>query len=397
MRYNYTRPIVRSKPPTSAEWRKVEPELLSNREFAERSILSIKNNLVDRSTICLIISAYNEERVLEHTIESAMNAGLSRRNIYVVDDASADHTASIARNVVGKYNILTVGRSGKGKAISTIAKELRLTERYEWIHIADADGEFDQYYFDELYDNLDPAYAAATGYMASLPGSYVGNFRNFEYTMAMDITRRYQSILDLISVIPGPTSVFRSDVFDQLDFGTGALCEDFDVTLQIHDRKLGKIKFIETAIARTQDPHDMKNYVKQITRWNRGNLQLFVRNKMWLRLSRVNTFITYQVMQNLMFGMMYIVLLPIISILIGSIYLLAYAFIVDVLTIFAFASYAALRTQRYDTLNSFPLTYLIRWVQLFVFIKCFVEVVILRKFRISHGSWETVVRVKQPS
>lgn len=397
MRYLYDRPVVRSSPHFSHTDRQVQPALYTNREFAARKVQSIQNKTVHRSKICLIISAYNEERVLQHTIESAIHAGLSRRDIYVVDDASDDKTATIANRVVGKYNLLTVNRSGKGRAISTIVKDLHLTDRYEWIHIADADGEFDQRYFQELYDNLDPAYAAATGYMASLPGTYVGNFRNFEYTMAMDIARRYQSLLDLITVIPGPTSVFRSDIFRQLDFCTGALCEDFDVTLQIHDRKLGKIKFIETAIARTQDPHDLHNYLKQITRWNRGNLQLFVRNKMWRRITRVNSFITYQVMQNILFATMYGVALPILSILVGSAYFLAVTFVIDVLTIFGFALYTALRTKRLASLASFPLTYFLRWVQLFVFVKCFIEVVVMRRYRISHGSWETVTRLEQQS
>lgn len=50
-------------------------------------------------------------------------------------------------------------------------------------------------------------------------------------------------VVDLITIIPGPTSVFRSYVFEKLDFCTGSLCEDLDVTIQIHDKKLGRIKF----------------------------------------------------------------------------------------------------------------------------------------------------------
>jgi len=159
--------------------------------------------------------------------------------------------------------------------------------------------------------------------------------------------------------------------------------------------KLGKIKFIETAIARTQDPHDLKNYIKQITRWNRGNLQLFVRNKMWRKVTRVNSFITYQVLQNMLFATMYGVALPILSLLTGSLYFIAVTFVIDVLTIIGFALYTAMRTKRFETLTSFPLTYFLRWVQLVVFVKCFFEVVVLRRYRISHGSWETVARIEQ--
>lgn len=390
---NYERPVFRSEP--HMHERPLNIPLYSSKEYAGRALQSIRNHTVERSKICLIIAAYNEELVLKHTIESAVKAGMSRNDIYVVDDHSADATAYIATKTIGKVNLLTVGRSGKGLAISTIVDELKLADRYEWIHIADADGEFDMHYFEELYNNLDPAYAAATGYMSSLPGSYVSNFRAFEYTMAMDITRRYQSILDLITVIPGPTSVFRSDVFKQLDFCTGSLCEDLDVTMQIHDKKLGKIKFIETAIARTQDPHNLHNYIKQITRWNRGNMQVFVRNKMWKRPTRVNAFITYQIVQNMFFGFLYLMVIPFISILFETPYFLAALFVVDVLTIFAFSLYAALRSHRIETLASFPFTYGMRWLQLLIFIKTFIEVVVFKKFRVTEGTWETVVRKEQ--
>ena len=395
MRYQATRPHERSIARSYDRTQNIP--LFTSAEYAARTVGSLRNKTRQRAKVCLIIAAYNEELVLKHTIESAVRAGMSRSDIYVVDDSSIDSTAYIASRTVGKVNLLTVGRSGKGLALSKVASELKLTERYEWIHIADADGEFDEKYFTALYDNLDPRYAAATGYISSLPGSYVGNFRTFEYTMAMDITRRYQSMLDLITIIPGPTSVFRSDVFEKLDFCTGSLCEDLDVTIQIHDKKLGRIKFIDTAIARTQDPHDLRNYTKQITRWNRGTLQVFMRNKMWRRPSRVNTFITYQVLQNMIFGTMYMFAVPLITLLTGSLYFMAILFLSDVLTIFVFALYAAVRTGRPETLASFPLTYGMRWTQLVIFMMCFIEVVILKKFRSTRGTWETVKRKENPS
>ena len=128
--------------------------LLSNIEYANRTAHSITNHNASKHKICLIIAAYNEELVLRHTIDSALRAGINSRDIYVVDDCSSDLTASIAYNAIGKYNVLTVGRSGKGLALSTIATDLKLTKRYEWIHIADADGEFDKNYFAALYVRL---------------------------------------------------------------------------------------------------------------------------------------------------------------------------------------------------------------------------------------------------
>jgi len=390
IRYTITRQhTLRSTPHYE---RSTNVPLFSSAAYAERVTESIKHHHQAKRKICLIIAAYNEELVLEHTIESAVRAGVDRRDIYVVDDCSADMTAHIAYHSVGKYNLLTVGRSGKGLALSTIATSLKLTKRYEWIHIADADGEFDEHYFQELYQNLDPRYAAATGYIASLPGSYISNYRALEYTLGMDLVRRFQSFANLITIIPGPTSIFRADVFEKVDFRTKSLCEDYDVTLQIHRYNLGTIKFIDTAIARTQDPQNLKDYIRQVTRWNRGGMQLFLKYKLGRHLTKVDAYIGYQMIQNIFFTIMYLLVVPLVTMLTMNFAPLAITFLSDVIVVFAFMVFAMLRTKRYDILESFPLSYGLRWVQLGIFLRCFIEVFILRKYRVSNGTWETVTR-----
>jgi len=364
--------------------------------YATRAVEAITNGVASKKPLALIVSAYNESLVLEHTLRSAIAAGLPAHDVFVVDDCSRDNTRKIAERIVGSSNVLRVGRSGKGLAIHKIVSQLHLTKRYDWIHIADADGEFDENYFSELYSNLDPNYAAATGYVSSLPGSYISKYRAFEYALGMDVTRRFQSLADVITIVPGPTSVFRSDVFDKLNFNGNALCEDFDVTLQIHRQKLGKIQFIESAIARTQDPGTFKDFIKQILRWNRGVMQMFFKHKIGLRASRVDTYLMYQLMQNLTFFTIYFLWIPTISILTGSAVYLALAFLSDVLIVLGFVFFAQQRTKRRDLLVAFPMIYLLRWVALLVFMRCFIEVFILRRYRLKDGSsvghWETVTR-----
>ena len=97
--------------------------------------------------LCLLISAHNEELVLAKTIKSAIAAGMSREHIFVVDDNSEDLTSQIARSIVPSENVIRVHRSGKGLALSKAAKRFRLTKRYSWVHIADADGAFSPDYF----------------------------------------------------------------------------------------------------------------------------------------------------------------------------------------------------------------------------------------------------------
>lgn len=361
-------------------------------QYASRSVTSIHYGNRQREQLALIIPAYNEEKVLAHTIQSAIDAGLSKEHIYIVDDCSNDATTTIARHLVGNHNILRVERSGKGRAIFKLQTGLLLTKRYEWIHIADADGEFDTNYFAKLFENLDPKNAAATGYVASLPGSIISKYRAFEYTLGMDLIRRFQSLAGVITIIPGPTSIFRSDVFEKLDFSPDILCEDFDITLQLHRRRLGTIQFIPEAIARTQDPSNLSDFIKQITRWNRGVMQMIIKHKVGLRPTKVDAYLTYQIFQNLTFFLMYFIWIPYISLVTHNPMYLALSFICDVALTFAFALFATARSGRTDIIPAFPFIYLLRFVALGVFMKCFLDVLILRKFVKTKGMWQTVAR-----
>ena len=52
----------------------------------------------------------------------------------------------------------------------------------------------------------------------------------------------------------------------------------------------------------------------------------------------------------------------------------------------------ALRTRRWDILSAFPFIYALRWVTMAVFLRSFVEVSILRRFRVTEGTWATAER-----
>lgn len=344
--------------------------------------------------LALLIAAHNEELVLENTIRSALRAGMTREHIYVVDDNSSDRTSEIARSVLGPHNVIKVGRSGKGLALSKANKHFNLTRRYRWIHIADADGSFSPDYFKIFRKQLRVKYAAATGYVRSLPGGPISQYRVMEYTVGQEIHRRFQALTHTITVIPGPTSCFRADVFARVDFANKSLCEDFDVTLQIHRKKLGKIQFIPQAIAYTQDPQNMADFTKQITRWNRGVLQGVRRHGIGRKATRLDAYLSYQVAQNLMFFASYALVVPFLALTRNSAEVVALTFLYDVCITAVITLAVAMRAHRFDILAAFPHIYAFRFVSLFVFLKAFMEVIVLRRFKHSSGAWTTVQRYK---
>jgi cellulose synthase/poly-beta-1,6-N-acetylglucosamine synthase-like glycosyltransferase len=343
---------------------------------------------VYKQMLCLLIAAHNEELVLAKTLNSAISAGMDPENIYLVDDNSSDRTWEIATTILPNKNVLKVGRSGKGLALTKANRWFKLTRRYRWIHIADADGAFSPNYFRTFRRELRVENAAATGYIKSLPGKRISEFRVFEYTVGMEIHRRIQTMLKVIPVIPGPTSCFRSDVFERVDFDNRSLTEDFDVTLQLHRLKLGKVQFIPKAIAYTQDPKDLKDYTKQITRWNRGGFQGILRYRIGRKLSPIDAYLSYQLFQNLMFFFSYFIWVPILAITRHSVGVLAMAFVIDVVVTFMINFLVAMKSKRWDILSAFPQIYMLRFISLGIFLKSFVEVIVLRKFLISNGLWE---------
>ena len=358
----------------------------------DRSFKTKTKTAGKRPLLALLIAAHNEELVIENTIRSAIHAGMPARHIYVVDDNSSDDTSKIVKGILGPNHVIKVRRSGKGLALTKANRHFKLSKRYQWIHIADADGGFASNYFAVFRGALNPKYVAATGYVRSLPGGNVGQYRVFEYTLGQEVHRRFQALSHTVSVIPGPTSCFRADVFEQVNFANESLTEDFDVTIQIHRKKLGKIQFIPKAMAYTQDPRTVGDFVKQISRWNRGLMQGFLRHKLGRRRQRIDVYLTYQVIQNLLFFLSYFVLIPYMTIVRHSLNIAALAFLYDILILFVLTLATAIRAGRYDVVSSFPQVYMLRWVTLWVFLRSFVEVVFLRRFRVTHGAWSTAGR-----
>jgi cellulose synthase/poly-beta-1,6-N-acetylglucosamine synthase-like glycosyltransferase len=375
------RPVVSRKP----QKHEVDPDMLLKKTTGRRPMLA------------LLIAGYNEELVIGNTIRSAIRAGMEREHIYVVDDNSSDQTSAIARSILGPNNVLKVDRSGKGLALTKGAKHFDLTRRYSWIHIADADGGFSPDYFKIFRSRLRVKYVAATGYVRSLPGGPISQYRVLEYTIGQEIHRRFQALTHTVTVIPGPTSCFRSDIFRQVDFANKSLTEDFDVTLQIHRRKLGKIQFIPQAIAYTQDPSTLKDYTKQITRWNRGVMQGIQRHGVGKHFNRLDAYLSYQVAQNLLFFAGYCVYVPYEAFVNHSPNVIALTFLYDVFITFATTVLVAMKARRPDILSAFPHIYAFRWISTFVFLRAFAEVVFLRRFRVTEGFWSPPTRTKNPT
>lgn len=354
--------------------------------------VKVENRLRNRRKrrLALLLPGHNEELIIEATIKSAIAAGLSVRDIYVVDDCSDDHTREIALKHLRADHVLTVPRSGKARAVIRAIHHFHIEEKYTWVHIADADSVFCADYFKIYKRHLDAKkYAAAVGFVQSMRGNWIATYRSFSYTYGQHIFRRLQSWLGVISVLPGPVTCFRTDIIRKLDFAAESLTEDFDLTLQIHRKKLGRIRFIPEAVNFTQDPRTIKDFYMQTLRWQRGFFQGVRKYRIGLRPHMIDVGVGYQMSESFYYLAQLFILTPLLVITTQSWLLSGGVLLADYVAVAVLAIFSAITARRPAILLSLLYFYALRTLELFVFIQAFVEVIILQKHKVVRRGWDT--------
>jgi poly-beta-1,6-N-acetyl-D-glucosamine synthase len=340
--------------------------------------------------LALVLPGHNEELIITTTIQSAIAAGLSIKDIYVVDDCSSDQTRALALKQLPLSHVLTVPRSGKARAVIQAIRRFNIVDRYEWVHIADADSVFCPDYFRIYKRHLNAKkYAAAVGFVQSMRGNWIATYRSFSYTYGQHIFRRLQAWLGVISVLPGPVTCFRTDIIRDLDFAAESLTEDFDLTLQIHRKKLGRIRFIPEAVNFTQDPRTIKDFYNQTLRWQRGFFQGVRKYHIGLRPHWIDVGVGYQMGESVYYLLQLFILAPLLIITTKSWLISGSILLADYAAIVVLAIFSAITTRRPAILLSLIYFYALRFLELFVFIQAFVEVIILRRHKVVTRGWET--------
>jgi cellulose synthase/poly-beta-1,6-N-acetylglucosamine synthase-like glycosyltransferase len=76
--------------------------------------------------------------------------------------------------------------------------------------------------------------------------------------------------------------MYWTSALRQMDLNPpGLVIEDFNMTFEIHHRRLGKIAFRPGAHATTQDPDNFRDYYRQVLRWHLGFWQTIRRHGLW--------------------------------------------------------------------------------------------------------------------
>jgi len=222
----------------------------------------------------------------------------------------------------------------------------------------------------------DPKVAAVCGRPKSAPHNWLTAYRCLAYWMSHAIYKSGQNNMGVITVTPGCASSFRSDAFSQLDWNTDTIVEDMDCTIQIHRKKLGKIIFQREAIVSTQDPRTLRDYVKQIYRWDTGTWQVGLKYGMATGLSKIDWEYKLLMGEGLVFAAVFL-LLPVWLLFYPKI--ASFAIGMDFAVLTCLSLVCAWCERRGDVLLSLPGYELLRFIDCSVFLYSFWKIVIQRK------------------
>jgi len=234
--------------------------------------------------VAVLIPAYNEEKVIERTVRSALNSNYPNLRVIVIDDGSKDRTLEVARTAfaaeaaAGRVLILGKPNSGKAEALN-----------YGIEHVGDA----------ELFVGIDADTIIAPDAIARLVphfinpkvGAIAGNakvgnrvnlwtrWQALEYITSQNFERRALDVLGAVSVVPGAIGAWRiSAVREAGGYHIDTVAEDADLTMALLRRGY-RVEYEDMALAYTEAPTNANGLMRQRFRWSFGILQAVYKHR----------------------------------------------------------------------------------------------------------------------
>jgi len=234
--------------------------------------------------VAVLIPAYNEEKVIERTIQGALDSDYPNLLVIVIDDGSKDRTLEVTRRAfapeeaAGRVVILTKPNGGKAGALNYGLDHIGDAELFVGI---DADTIIAPDAISRLVPHfLNPAVGAVAG------NAKVGNRVNLwtrwqalEYITSQNFERRALNTLGAVSVVPGAIGAWRvSAVSEARGYQTDTVAEDADLTMALL-RNGYRVEYEDRALAFTEAPKNANALMRQRFRWSFGILQAIFKHR----------------------------------------------------------------------------------------------------------------------
>jgi peptidoglycan-N-acetylglucosamine deacetylase len=230
--------------------------------------------------VSIIVPAYNEEVNAVHSVNNLLRSTYPDFDIIFVDDGSKDSTydkVSAAFRGNDRVKVLTKPNGGKASALNYGIAQTSA----KYVLCIDADTNLAPDALQLLMRHFsDPNVAAVAGNVK------VGNevntltrWQSIEYITSQNFDRNAFARINAITVVPGAIGAFRKQAIQEAGgFTSDTFAEDCDLTIRML-RAGYVIRNENDAIALTEAPETMRQFLKQRFRWSFGVMQSFWKNR----------------------------------------------------------------------------------------------------------------------
>ena len=285
--------------------------LLSARRDSRKSIPAIDTN----GFVTVLIPAFNEERVIEHSVRRVLNSRDVRLEVIIIDDGSTDRILDVVERAFGtddRVRVLSVANGGKARALNY---GLKLASS-EIVVALDADTQFEPSTIARLvrwFANDERLAAVAGNAKVGNRVNIVTKWQALEYITAQNLERRALSQLSAMTVVPGAVGAWRKSAVEQVGgFSSDTLAEDQDLTIAVQ-RAGWHITYDQAAIAWTEAPQSVRQLARQRFRWAFGTMQCMWKHKRIIVDGRPRGLALVGLPQTILFQVFFALISPIID------------------------------------------------------------------------------------
>lgn len=243
--------------------------------FENRKKITIRKEAIKLNTypdVTIIVPCFNEEKTVGQTVDSLLNLNYpkDKMQIFLVDDGSTDSTWKIIQRFIQYPNIKVFHKENGGK-YTALNLGLGHVET-PYLGCLDADSMADKEALIRImsyFEKDSTAMAVAPAVIVHNPKNIIENAQKVEYAMGVYF-KKMLGFLGAINVTPGPFTIFKKKVFDDLgSYRYAHNTEDMEIAYRMQKNHY-KIENCNDAYIYTNAPRTLKKLYKQRLRWIYG-------------------------------------------------------------------------------------------------------------------------------
>lgn len=225
-------------------------------------------------SVTIIVPSFNEETTVAATVESLLKLKYpkDKLTLLLVDDGSSDKTLEVLNTFATNPQVKVFTKENEGSKFAALNFALRHTTS-DLVGCLDADSFVDPDALQHIipYFDDEAIMAVTPTIKVHEPKTILQHVQKVEYSWGVFL-RRMLSSMNALYVTPGPFSIFRTSVFQELGgYRHAHHTEDMELALRMQKNRY-KIVNALGAHVYTITPEKLGALYKQRTRWTYGFL-----------------------------------------------------------------------------------------------------------------------------